>query len=75
MSLVLNKHDTMSYNNMKQRLDEFINRYLSRKLLVFFVASFGLFSGTLTSSDWVIIATAYVSVQGFVDIVAKLKNK
>ena len=60
---------------MKQRLDNLINRYLSRKLLVFFVASFGLFSGTLTSSDWVIIATAYVSIQGFVDIVAKLKNK
>ena len=60
---------------MKQRLDELINRYLSRKLLVFFIASFGLFVGTLTSSDWVIIATAYVSIQGFVDIVAKLKNK
>jgi hypothetical protein len=43
--------------------------------MVFFVASFGLFSGTLNSSDWVIIATAYVSIQGFVDIVTKLKNK
>ena len=60
---------------MKQKLDALINRYLSRKLLVFFIASFGLFHGTLTSSDWVIIATAYVSIQGFVDIVAKLKNK
>ncbi len=60
---------------MKQRLDALINSYLSRKLLVFFIASFGLFSGTVTSSDWVIIATAYVSIQGFVDIVAKLKNK
>ena len=60
---------------MKQRLDALINNYLSRKLLVFFIASFGLFYGSLTSSDWVIIATAYVSIQGFVDIVAKLKNK
>lgn len=60
---------------MKQRLDALINSYLSRKLLVFFIASFGLFTGTVTSSDWVIIATAYVSIQGFVDIVAKLKNK
>ena len=42
--------------------------------MVFIIASFGLFSGTLTSSDWVIIATAYVSIQGFVDIVGKLKN-
>lgn len=60
---------------MKQKLDALINSYLSRKLLVFFIASFGLFTGTVTSSDWVIIATAYVSIQGFVDIVAKLKNK
>ena len=60
---------------MKQKLDAFLNKYLSRKLMVFFIASFGLFSGTLTSSDWVIIATAYVSIQGFVDIVTKLKNK
>mgnify|MGYP003625127384 CR=1 len=60
---------------MRQKLDTFLNKYLSRKLMVFFIASFGLFSGTLTSSDWVIIATAYVSIQGFVDIVAKLRNK
>jgi len=60
---------------MKQKVDAFLNKYLSRKLMVFFVGSFGLFSGTLTSSDWVIIATAYVSLQGFVDIVEKLKQK
>ena len=60
---------------MKQKLDAFLNKYLSRKLMVFFIASFGLFSGTLNSFDWVIIATAYVSIQGFVAIVTKLKNK
>ena len=60
---------------MKQKVDAFLNKYLSRKLMVFGVGSFGLFSGTLTSSDWVIIATAYVSLQGFVDIVEKLKQK
>lgn len=59
---------------MKQKIDKYLSKYLSRKLMVFIIASFGLFSGTLTSSDWVIIATAYVSIQGFVDIVTKLKN-
>jgi len=59
---------------MKQQIDKFLSKYLSRKLLVFFIASFGLFSGTLNSGDWVIIATAYVSIQGFVDIVTKLKK-
>jgi len=43
--------------------------------MVFVVGSFGLFSGVITSSDWVIIATAYVALQGFVDIVEKLKQK
>jgi hypothetical protein len=42
--------------------------------MVFAVASAGLFSGYLSSTDWVIIATAYVSIQGFTDIVKKLKG-
>ena len=58
----------------REKIDKFLNKWISRKLIVFAVASYGLFSGALTSSDWVIIATAYVSLQGFVDIVAKLKS-
>ena len=60
---------------MRQKLDAFLNKYLSRKLMVFFIASFGLFSGTLDSSDWVMLATVYIGTQGAVDIVTKLKNK
>ena len=41
--------------------------------MVFLVACFGLFSGNITSTDWVIIATAYVSIQGFTDIILKIK--
>ena len=58
----------------KEQLDILINKWISRKLLVFIVACSGLFSGYLTSSDWVIIATAYVGIQGFTDIVNKLKR-
>lgn len=58
----------------REKVDKFLNKWVSRKLTVFVVASYGLFSGVLTSSDWVIIATAYVSLQGFADIVAKLKS-
>lgn len=59
---------------MRARIDTFLNKWVSRKLSVFVVACFGLFSGTLTSNDWVIIATAYVSLQGFQDIVKQLRN-
>ena len=58
----------------KEQLDILINKWVSRKLVVFIVACSGLFSGYLTSSDWVIIATAYVGIQGFTDIVNKLKR-
>jgi len=55
-------------------LDKILNKFISRKLMVFIIACGGLFAGNLTSSDWVIISTAYISVQGFTDIVTKLKS-
>jgi len=58
----------------KEQLDKIFNKFISRKLMVFIIACGGLFAGDLTSQDWVIIATAYVSIQGFTDIVAKLKG-
>ena len=60
---------------MKQTIDTILNKWVSRKLMVFVVASCGLFSGTLDSSDWTILATAYVGVVGFYEIVSKLRNK
>jgi len=56
----------------REKIDFFLKKWISRKLTVFVVASSGLFSGVITSSDWVIIATAYISIQGFTDIVEKL---
>jgi hypothetical protein len=59
----------------KEILDKIQSKWISRKLLVFVVACFGLFSGNLTSSDWVVIATAYIGLQGFSDIVQQINNK
>jgi hypothetical protein len=58
----------------KETLDRLLNKWISRKLLVFFVACAGLFMSNITSSDWVIVATAYIGIQGFTDIVAKIKT-
>jgi hypothetical protein len=58
----------------KEKIDLYLNKWVSRKLMVFAVACFGLFSGYLTSYDWVIISTAYIGIQGFTDIVNKLKR-
>jgi len=57
---------------VRKNLDQILNKYISRKLVVFFVGSWGLFSGVLTSGDWVIIATAYIGSQMVVDVVDRL---
>ena len=56
----------------KEKLDLFLSRWVSRKLTVFAIASVALFSGSIESNDWVIVATAYISLQGITDIVEKL---
>ena len=59
---------------MKAKIDTILKKYVSRKLMVFVVASVGLFSAVLTSSDWVIISAVYISAQGAIDAIAKLRQ-
>ena len=55
-----------------QRIDKFLNNWISRKLLVLIIASVGLFDGKLDGDNWTIVATGYVAIQGFADIVERL---
>lgn len=65
-TVLLNKN----HLTMKEYLliDRFQSKFISRKLLVFVVACFGLFSGVLTSGDFVIIASAYMIAQSGKDV-------
>lgn len=56
----------------KEKIDLFLSKWVSRKLTVFVVASIGLFSGSITSTDWVIIATSYITIEGVTNIVERL---
>jgi hypothetical protein len=56
----------------REKIDFFLNKWVSRKLTVFVVGSVALFLGNLTSSDWVIIATTYIFIEGVTTIVEKL---
>jgi hypothetical protein len=56
----------------KEKIDLFLSKWVSRKLTVFLVASTGLFSGVITSTDWVIIATSYIAIEGATNIVERL---
>ena len=56
----------------KEKLDLLLSKWVSRKLTVFVIASAGLFSGAITSTDWVIIATSYITIEGVTNIVERL---
>ena len=56
----------------REKIDRILSKWVSRKLTVFVVGSFGLFAGNLESSDWVVIATAYILVEGVTDAVERL---
>jgi hypothetical protein len=58
----------------KEKVDLFLKKWVSRKLMVFSIASVALFTGSIASNDWVIVATAYISLQGVTDIVQKLQK-
>jgi len=56
----------------KEQIDLFLSKWVSRKLTVFVVASAGLFGGVITSTDWVIIGTSYITIEGVTTIVERL---
>ncbi len=58
----------------KEQFDILISKWISRKLLVFLIACVGLFIGNIPSSDWIIIATAYIGIEGVTNIVERLKK-
>ena len=59
----------------RQIIDFFLGKYLSRKLLVFIIATLLCLFGDLTSNDWVTVAIVYISSQAVVDSMSKLKSK
>ena len=58
----------------REQFDIILNKWISRKLLVFIIACIGLFSAVLTSSDWVVIATVYIGIEGVTNIVERLRK-
>lgn len=55
-----------------EKVDLFLNKWVSRKLTVFVIASVGLFTNAITSTDWVIVATSYITIEGVTNIVERL---
>ncbi len=56
------------------KIDTFLGKWASRKLLVFFIATILAFAGDINSSDWTYIAVAYIGSQALVDLMGKYKR-
>ena len=59
---------------MRAKLDQFLSKWLSRKLLVFLTSAVALFMGKVDGDAWVIISTAYIATEGVIDAVTRLKG-
>jgi len=56
----------------REFIDKHLNKWISRKLTVFIIASIALFCGFVISGDWVIISAVYLGSQTVTDIIERL---
>lgn len=56
----------------KEKIDLFLNKWISRKLIVLLIGTGGMFFSNIESSDWTILAIVYIGTQGSVEIAEKL---
>lgn len=61
--------------SIKHLADKGLEKLMSRKLFAALLASSFLYLDKIGEDNWAMIMTAYVGLQGFVDIVMKWKDK
>jgi len=49
------------------KIDKYLGKWASRKLLVFILATILIFLGKINPDNWVYLAIVYIFVQGFID--------
>jgi hypothetical protein len=59
---------------LKAVVDQYLNKFISRKLIIVGLATTFLYLGAINGDQWVAIALAYVGVQGFTDAAVKWKH-
>jgi hypothetical protein len=60
--------------NKRGKLDIYLGKLMSRKLLAVFIATIGLFTSHVSDNNWIIMMTVYISVEGATNIVRELKK-
>jgi len=68
------KKELKKDGNMRGVLDVITEKAISRKLLVWVVATVFLCLGKITPEEWSGISVGYVGIEGFADLAAKWKG-
>jgi len=58
----------------KAFIDTWLEKFTSRKLLVWITATALAANGYVTSTDWITISIVFIGTQGAVDIVERIKK-
>jgi len=56
----------------QEYVDRYLSKFISRKLIVFLIGSVALFTENITGDNWVVVSTAYVSIEGFTNIITQI---
>ena len=59
----------------KEKVDLFLKKWMSRKLMVLIISVVALFTGSITGDNFIVISTAYIGGQSVVDAVSKLRRR
>ena len=59
---------------MRHKIDQILNKLMSRKLLAFAVATAALYSGVLDSESFSYICIGFIGSQAFVDAATTFKH-
>ncbi len=56
----------------KERIDLFLSKWVSRKLMAFVIASVALFTARIDSDNWTVVAAIYIGSQAATEIAERL---
>jgi len=59
---------------MKGFIDKLLSWTISKKLTVFFIATFLIFQGKIDGKEWVYISLMYIGTQGAIDLYNRIKK-
>lgn len=59
---------------MKNRIDNFLNRFISKKLTVFIIATVFVYFAKIDPINWVNLSMVYIGSQAAVDLMKQLRG-